>query len=61
MGIASYIKKLRLEKAKELLTQTDLTVSQVAMEAGFSDYNYFCRIFKKETGLPAGKYRTLYS
>lgn len=61
MGIAGYIRKLRLERAKELLRQTDLTVSQIAAESGFSDYNYFCRIFKKETGLPAKKYRALYS
>lgn len=61
MGIAQYIRKLRLERAKELLKKTDLAVSQVASEAGFSDYNYFCRIFKKETGIPAKKYRNLYA
>lgn len=60
MGVAAYVKKIRMEKAKELLIQTDLAVSQVAMTAGFSDYNYFCRIFKKENGLPARKYRLLY-
>lgn len=61
MGIAAYIRNLRLEKAKELLTGTDMTVSQIAAETGFSDYNYFCRVFKKETGLPARTYRALYS
>ena len=61
MGIARYIRKLRLEHAKELLKKTDLAISQVASEAGFSDYNYFCRIFKKETGMPAKKYRNLYA
>ena len=61
MGIAAYIKKLRMEKAKELLKQTDLTISQVAAQTGFSDYNYFCRVFKKETGIPAKKYRLLAS
>lgn len=61
MGIARYIRGLRMEQAKELLTSTDLTISQVAEKSGFSDYNYFCRIFKKETGVPAKKYRALYS
>lgn len=61
MGIAAYIRKLRMEKAKELLKQTDLTISQVAAKTGFSDYNYFCRVFKKVTGLPAKRYRALYS
>ncbi|MBS6398072.1 MAG: PocR ligand-binding domain-containing protein [Clostridiales bacterium] len=60
-GIAQYIRRLRMEKAKELLKGTDLTVSEISARVGFSDYNYFCRIFKKETGISAKKYRTLYS
>lgn len=61
MGIAAYLKKLRLARARELLLGSELTVSQIALQTGFSDYNYFCRIFKKETGLSARKYRALYS
>lgn len=61
MGIAAYLRKLRLARAKELLLESELTVSQIALQTGFSDYNYFCRIFKKETGLSARKYRALYS
>ena len=61
MGIAAYLKNLRLTRAKELLLQSDLTVSQIALKTGFSDCNYFCRVFKKETGLSARKYRTVYS
>lgn len=57
IGIAQYIKNLRLEKAKQLLKETNLTVSQISSEVGFSDYNYFCRVFKQEVGTPAKKYR----
>lgn len=56
-GIAQYVKNLRLEKAKELLKNSDLTVSMISEKVGFSDYNYFCRVFKKETGISAKKYQ----
>lgn len=56
-GIAEHIKHLRIEEAKRLLVKTDLPVYQIADRVGFTDYNYFCRIFKKEVGLPAKKYR----
>lgn len=56
-GIAEHIKNLRITEAKRLLRETDLTVYEIADRVGFNDYNYFCRIFKKETGMPAKKYR----
>lgn len=56
-GIAEYIKNLRIERAKDLLKNTDLPIIQIAEDTGFSDYNYFCRVFKKEAGIPAKKYR----
>ena len=56
-GIAEHIKNLRIEEAKRLLVETDLPVYQIADQVGFTDYNYFCRVFKKEVGLPAKKYR----
>ena len=57
IGIAEYIRNLRIEEAKRLLRETDLPVYQIADRVGFADYNYFCRVFKKEVGLPAKKYR----
>lgn len=57
MGIAQYIKQLRLARARKLLQSTRLPVSRIAAMSGFPDYNYFCRIFKKEVGVPARKYR----
>lgn len=59
IGIAEHIKSLRIEKAKDLLVKTDLSVTDISREVGFSDYNYFCRVFKKETGTSAKKYRSL--
>lgn len=56
-SIARYIKKMRLQHAQTLLTDTDLPVSVISEQCGFSDYNYFCRIFKQENGMSAKKYR----
>ncbi len=55
IGISSYIRKKRLEYAKGLLKSTNLPVSAVSERAGFSDYNYFSRIFKKEFGISPHK------
>lgn len=58
MGIAKHIRKLRIEKAKTLLTeQADLHVYEVAFQCGFKDYNYFITVFKRIVGIPPMKYR----
>lgn len=56
-GIAEYIRELRIDKAKELLRTTDKSITEIASDVGFGDYNYFCRFFKKAVGYPAKKYR----
>ncbi|MBQ8174923.1 MAG: PocR ligand-binding domain-containing protein [Clostridia bacterium] len=56
-GIASYIKRKRLAYAKHLITTTSLSVAEVSDAAGFSDYNYFLRIFKQSYGISCGKLR----
>lgn len=58
-GIAEHVKSLRLRHARELLRTTDFPITRIAEECGFSDYNYFCRVFKKENGMPARKYREM--
>lgn len=53
IGIAEYIRKLRIEKACLLLEERpDLPLSQVASLCGFKDYNYFITVFRKITGIP---------
>ncbi len=56
-SIAKYIKKMRLQHAQTLLSETNLPVSTISEQCGFSDYNYFCRIFKQENGMSARSYR----
>lgn len=57
-GIAEYIKALRIKEARRLLKETNLAIHEIADKVGFNDYNYFCRVFKKEVGIPAKKYRS---
>ena len=58
-GIAEHVRYLRIEKAKNLLRETEKSVTAIADEVGFCDYNYFCRVFKKEVGISAKKYKHL--
>ena len=51
------MRSIRLNKAKELLTSTSLTISEIAYQTGFSDPSYFSKTFKSETGLSPKKYR----
>jgi CheY-like chemotaxis protein len=49
---SQFIRFIRLERATELLSTTDLNVSEVAYSVGFSDPNYFTRAFSEEFGYP---------
>lgn len=52
-----YIIRLKLEKAKRLMVDSDLSIQQVAMEAGFNDQLYFSRLFKKNEGMSPMNFR----
>jgi AraC-like DNA-binding protein len=49
---ATYIKTMRLQKAKELLETTELTVSEVAFKCGFTTPSHFTKVFQRQYGLP---------
>lgn len=55
-----YIEHLKLERARELLLSTNMTVAEVSRNCGFSDVKYFTGWFKKNTGTSPGKHRKLY-
>ena len=55
--ITKYITQLRIKKAAELLSETKLQIQVITKKVGYSDQNYFARIFKKQTGLSPGEYR----
>ena len=45
-----YIQQYRVDKAKELLVNSDLPVDEVAVKVGFANASYFCKVFKSLTG-----------
>lgn len=49
-GISEYIRDVRMNKAKQLLSGTDFTISEIAEKVGFIDTNYFIKVFKNYTG-----------
>lgn len=55
--VSEYVQKLRMDKACELLSDTDLTLAEIAAEVGYQDENYLRRMFKKELGQTPSKYR----
>lgn len=57
MGISEYLRRRRVHKAKKLLKTTDLSIAQIAESVGFSDYNYFSRVYKKVYGKSPRSYR----
>jgi AraC-like DNA-binding protein len=46
-----------VRQAKQLLTDTDKSITEIALEVGFSDSGYFSRVFRREVGLSPEAYR----
>ena len=53
-----YINNERIKMAKQLLTHTRQSVTEISMQCGFSDVNYFIRAFKKTEGITPVAYRS---
>lgn len=52
-----YVSRLRIEKAKNLLLNPNLRISEIAYEVGFQSLTHFNRVFKKITGQSPTEYR----
>ena len=51
-----YINQLKIERAKELITSKMYSVNEISLLSGFFDTSYFCREFKKATGVTPSEY-----
>ena len=57
MGVNDYINKIRIEKASLMLIQTDLTISEISYEVGFTYQRYFSTIFKQVKGMTPTQFK----
>ena len=56
---SEYIARLRIERAKDLLLQTDMSIAEVGCLVGYETRHYFQSIFKHRVGITPGEYRAL--
>ena len=59
-SIIDYVIELRIEEAKKLILHDTSSLSEIAEEVGFSDYNYFARTFKKRCGYTPHAYKRIF-
>lgn len=52
-----YLTKIRMDKAIELLRQSDLPIEEIASQVGYSNGNYFSKVFHKKVGMTPGQFR----
>ena len=58
VNFSAWLNEFRVEKAKELLSATRLSVREVSVACGYADANYFARVFKRVTGMTPSEYRS---
>ena len=60
LNYSKWLNMIRLEKATQLLTQNDMTLTKIAMLSGFQSIPSFNRVFHEEKGMAPGEYRALF-
>ena len=56
-NIIDRITEVRLEKAEELLSGTDMPITEICRATGYSSSSYFHRVFRKKHLISPGEYR----
>lgn len=57
MTCIEYLNQYRLEMASRQLAETELSITNIALESGFNNISYFNRVFKKKFGITPKEYR----
>lgn len=57
MNFTEILNRMRVDEAKKLLLNTDLSVESIADKAGFTSWSYFSRVFKRYCGATPAEYR----
>ncbi|KAA5820601.1 helix-turn-helix transcriptional regulator [Algibacter amylolyticus] len=55
--VTEYIRHVRLEAARELMTTTDLNITQIVYSIGFTSRSYFSKIFKEKYGVTPNEFK----
>lgn len=61
MSLIDYLNQLRIEHAKRLLLESNLCISQIALEVGYMNVQSFNRFFRKFEGMPPSSYKAVKS
>lgn len=56
---ASYVMLQKINKSKEILTNSSHSVKEIAFQMGFDNFNYFSTVFKRTVGMTPAQYRDL--
>jgi two-component system response regulator YesN len=54
---SDFLNKLRVKKAKEIILTTNKNVNEICFMVGYCDPNYFCKVFKKYTGMNPSQFK----
>ena len=57
VGFLTYLTNIRMERAKQLLLSTSLSIAEVSEQSGYGDYRVFTKVFKKAEGITPSQYR----
>lgn len=57
----NYVTNKKMERAKSLLMNKDLSITEIASILSYKDINYFSALFRKTAGMPPQKYRKMYA
>ena len=60
INFLNYITNVRIDRAKEMLIETDYSIADIAEQVGYIDVKYFSKTFKKNVGLNPQQYRKLH-
>ena len=49
--------EFRINRAKQLLLESSLPISEISLQVGYTSFSHFAQIFRQETGVSPGDYR----
>lgn len=56
-NFVEFLTKTRVERSKKMLRDPDMSVVRIALESGYQDASYFCKVFRQEEGMTPNAYR----